>query len=226
MSVFDYRVFAEQFIKRTESNLKALQQLNDTIDKLRGETEATGLDYDLDIAFEKPLVYEATQLFNSLYGFVLILYERYQGYEEEDIQGFPGYEELKQTIKGIKKRSTYPDEGKEGCKRDDVTAFLRHLRNALAHLGRLRSLFIPEEGEIMGIILWDQCKAKEGEARPEDGKDHYRFCAEISSLQQLREIVDRLGKFFTSLKPKSQNYNKVFDYQGKLSNMRRFLEGK
>lgn len=214
MSVFDYKVFAEQYIKRTESNLKALQQMNATINLIRNEAEAAGLDYDLDIAYEKPEVFEATQLFNSLYGFVLILYERYQGYKEKEIQDLPGYEELKQTIKGINKRSTYPQEGKNGYMRDYVTSFLRHLRNALAHLGQLRSLFVPEEGEITGIMLWDELDSSENSPK---------FCAEISSLEQLREIVDHIGKFFTSLEPKPKGDNRVFDYQHTLEKMRCFL---
>ena len=175
MSGYNHERFINSFIERTQQNYKVITELN-----RENQTE----------------VYEVTQLVNSLFGLLIIPYEKfkyggtYQTKEEDLRNAAPiDYMRLNNKIEELKKDnrlvSTYSSD-----ERYPVGNFIGHLRNALAHSGEEGLQFLPydDTGEITSIYFYDKLDEK-------DKPNKRQFCAHIK-IDEIKEIVEWISRMY------------------------------
>ena len=135
MSEYDYEHFVKDFISRTKHNLTVLKEYDDK--------------------------YSMTQLINSLFGLLIIPFERYKyvknvKFEEYLKNNKSNYHcELMELIKKLRNShklyNSYLNE--EG---DLVFHFLKHLRNSLSHSGHGCLYFLNDKsGVLEGVLFYD-----------------------------------------------------------------------
>ena len=162
----------EDFINRTSSNIKII---NKNI---------------ADGAFED------TQLVNSLFGLLIIPYERYFNIKERDIVGMTGYQDALRTINNkelIIIHSTYKFE-RDNNNNYMVYKYIWHLRNALAHSGKGRIVLLSEDGQLESIEFYD---SKE-EIDKNGNKHSYYFKSELK-IETLRYLINDISKLYIAL---------------------------
>ena len=186
MSAYDYEHFVDDFIKRTKANLNTI---NDIV-KNDPEIEA----------------YEITQLINSLFGLLIVPNEKYKDFDDEKLKG-DGYNELANAIKKIKCLYTNYKDDKDDYDNFKVSQFIRHLRNALAHLGQDRVLFLDKDEKLAGVLLYDKHVDKETKTINE-------FCAELD-FDSFKEIVSYIIEIYSNRKRDfdKEYHNKIVERQ-------------
>ena len=162
MSAYDYQNLVNDYIKRTQANLEVVE----TIAKSGSESQ----------------VYEITQLMNSLFGLLIVPYERYKDKNEDDIRYVDGYQEIVNFINNIANKNKYYSDYYSD-KRYKVTSFIRHLRNALAHSGNNQVLYLDKEGKLIGVIFCDNIK-------DDNSGEEHEFCVELD-FDSLKQIVKK-----------------------------------
>ena len=187
MSAYDYEHFVNDFIYRTQANLN-------TIDKMVNSNKDSE-------------VYEITQLMNSLFGLLIVPFERYKKVEENELKTKNGYNELTTAIQNIKHLYTNYQDDKDACDNFRVSNFIKHLRNALAHLGNDRVLFLDEEQKLTGMIFYDSYKDKETDFL-------YEFCVELD-FNSFKQIVENIIKMYSGINNdfNEKYHNKVLKKQ-------------
>ena len=187
MSEYNYENFVKCFIERTKAN-------SEIINKHAEKDEKS---------------YEITQLINSLFGLLIVPLEKYKDIKDSDLKKKKGFNKLHSLINNIKKiKTTYK------CDRDNkgqlrVYNFIKHFRNALAHLGQDRVLFIGEGGELVGLIVCD-------EHTPTEEK----FCVELD-FETLDKLIEGIVEMYSDFKPdfnvsyheKVEEKRKIFEEQ-------------
>ena len=150
MSVYDYGHFISDFAKRTKINLEIVE--------------------------DSKYGYEVTQLINSLFGLLILPYEKYKyrskgsknsSYykSDEDMResNTKAYEELESLINIFRNKgklySSYTHKD-----RYNVSMVIKHMRNAMAHSGDSGINIYPfaeHNSEIDGIIFFDSYRKQE-----------------------------------------------------------------
>ena len=171
MSAYDYEHFVNDFIKRTQVNLSTIDEIAES----GNESE----------------VYEITQLINSLFGLLIVPFERYKKVEEDELKSKDGYNELVSSIKSIKRLYTNYEDDRDDLGNFKVSNFIKHLRNALAHLGNDRVLFLDEDQKLTGMLFYDNYKDKETNKL-------YEFCVELD-INSFRQIVESIIKMYSDV---------------------------
>jgi hypothetical protein len=179
MSAYDYENLVNDYIKRTKRNLEVIE----TTEKA-GEEE----------------VYEITQYMNSLFGLLIVPYERYKDLNEYKLTNVDGYQEIVDFINGIKNKNKYYS-SYDSDKKYQVTPFIRHLRNALAHSGKNQIYFLDDEGKLTGVIFYDY---RVDEAKGELSE----FCVELD-FDSLKELIDKIDELYINL-GKSASFNESY----------------
>ena len=191
MSAYDYEHFVNDFISRTRVNLRTI----DEIAKSENESE----------------VYEITQLINSLFGLLIVPFERYKEVEEEELKNKNGYKELVLSIGNVKRLYTNYKDDRDNLGNFKVSSFIKHLRNALAHLGNDRVLFLDKNQKLAGMLFYDKYKEKETNKL-------YEFCAELD-LVSFRQIVENIIKIYLDV---GNDFNET--YHNKILRRQRIFE--
>ncbi len=184
MSGYNYRCFISDFGVRTKENQKR-------IDMLREEDRKNGLS-------ENELNYkhhEVTQLINSLFGLLIVPYEKYKfnpaipdhidSMGENDLKLTKEYYKIADMIISLEKRNRLYNGFEE---KNIVSSFIKHLRNSLAHSGNEGIQFMPiEEHEAIKTVLFHD-------------KDHRgkEFCAELS-VGDIRKLSSFLSEMYKKL---------------------------
>lgn len=201
MSGYNYDHFIKCFAERTLKNYERISLIKNS-----GSVE----------------VYEVTQLINSLFGLLIVPFEKFkfkkdnyttkESFFETKIPD--EYRRIKIFVEMLKKdkrlRSTYKDEN------FPVSSFIKHLRNALAHSGDKGLHFLPCNDSascITSIIFYDSHK-----------ETNQHFCAELK-INEIEELI----KIISSMYQKAEKTNNMFsqnDYTKIEKKYRDILNGK
>lgn len=164
MSTYDYERFVNDYIDRTKHNLEVIETT-------------------------KEKAYEITQYMNSLFGLLIVPYERYKGLEENDLIGVDGYKEIVGFIKMLKRQNSYYSNYFIDRK-SPVIQFIKHLRNALAHSGNNQIYFLDDEGKLTGIIFYDYFITEKGRT--------LEFCIELD-FNSLKQLINKIDELYMNL---------------------------
>ena len=144
-------------------------------------------------------VYEVTQLINSLFGIIIVPYEKYKRFlvfkKEKEILLENNYKVIKEFIDDLQSKnlvkSTYcNDEFYTYPKGISVFKFVKHLRNALAHSGNGRLNFFPisnGKNEIEGVFFIDM-----------EEKSKEFFCCELS-IEDIKKLYNLIPALFITV---------------------------
>ena len=208
MSDIDYRQFITNFCNRTDKNLKIIENEH----KNDPESEA----------------YEFTQLINSLFGLIIVPYERFRHRKKDKKESKEEYEKQKfastsiretklaKTPEGIRLKEIIKKLEGQGKIRNNgypndypISYFVGHIRNSLAHMGNYGALFCGNGEELTGVIFYDHEGTKE-------------YCIELE-YEPLKEIVDLITHMYLRFDELSEEKGK--EYEEMVISRRRFLEG-
>ncbi len=173
MSCYDYKLFVKTFIHRTNHNLQVINDIQ-----------------------SKENVFEFTQLINSLFGLLIVPFERYQydynnskGMSENDLKLYqPEYDEIVKIINDTENNNKLFNTYKYH-KKYIVSDFLKHLRNSLAHSGNGRLYFLNDEEKLNGVLFYDT-------DNPNNPKEE--FCVELDLLQ-IQRLIKHLSKMYSDI---------------------------
>lgn len=194
MSGYNIEYFISDFIKRTDVNLQLIKQ------------------FKKDSNEKKENVYEVTALINSLFGLIIVPFERYKDVYNSRLEksNSSEMEELREFISGLMISDRYYSNYKEKTK---VREFIRHIRNSLAHSGNSRLLFYPiaERGEIDSVIFYDT---------GEENGITKEFCVKLT-IDEIKELARLISNLYSSYQMKSdktiaEDYEKQVNYCTKL----------
>lgn len=180
MSGYNYNQFISDFTMRTIEN-------QNKIDELREQDKKKGIE-------EKELDkkhHEVTQLINSLFGLLIVPYEKYKfegdnSVSEKDMRRVANneYNEIAKMIVELEQKGKLYN-----SYRDDflVSSFIKHLRNSLAHSGDGGLQFMPiaQNKKISSILFHDEYNSKE-------------FCTEIT-IGNIRKLTRLLNSMYKKL---------------------------
>ena len=175
MAGYDYAKFVSDFGNRTLENCRMINaaRSNDISNKVE----------EIDINHKH---YEVTQLINSMFGMIIVPYEKYKFDFERPNSPYSICEnDLKETKEYYKIALMIIDLEKKGKLYNDynenylVSAFIKHLRNALAHSGDEGLHFTPvkKDEAIKSIIFYD------------NNNDGNKFCTELT-IGQIRILIE------------------------------------
>lgn len=184
MAGYDYAKFVGDFGKRTLENNEIINDLRsqDISDKKKSEIEIENKHH------------EVTQLINSLFGMIIVPYEKYKfdtsdqdgsnSIGENDLKKTQEYYKIAKIIINLEKRGELYNSYKD---RYLVSGFIKHLRNALAHSGDDGMHFTPVEKKrvIKSIIFYDNDGAKE-------------FCVELS-IGRIRALMNLIYSMYEKI---------------------------
>ncbi len=230
MSGFDYNHFSKDFSTRTRSNLKLITKItermlkdpkqfdiNDDFFSHRGQDrenvratriarwEKGTLDLIRDPHYK---TYEVTQLLLSMYGMLIIPYEKYKK-DTASKDDLPqalmetyNYAFLKQKIKKLKLEGRYRNTY-NGSNDESVYQFIRHLRNAVSHEGiHFLPLTSGQTEKIEEIIFYDfiteESDDKGEKCRYAFNNSPQRFCVKLS-VKELKEFVEQITEIYSQI---------------------------
>ncbi len=230
MSGFDYNHFSKDFSARTRNNLKLITKITE---RLLEDPKQFGIDDDrfshkgqnreevrekrvnrwekgtLDLIRDPHYkTYEVTQLLLSMYGMLIIPYEKYKKTTKpgkdlpQTLKQTCYYDSLKRKTKELKTagryRNTYSNTNDES-----VYQFIRHLRNAVSHEGiHFLPLASGQTEQIEEIIFYDYIAEKTDD---QNNKIRYvfnsspeRFCVKIS-VEELKEFIEQVTGMYSQI---------------------------
>jgi hypothetical protein len=175
MSEYNHEYFINSFVERTQKNYEQI----------------------LNLKAKKQEVFEVTQLINSLFGLLILPFEkfRYKSSKEDcateknlKFNASSEYEEIEKLMKQLKEEqrlvSTY------NSRENDfpVSSFVKHLRNAIAHSGETGLQFLPydESGEITEVYFCDEDKSN---------NDREYFCVKMT-INEIRSLVNNISSMY------------------------------
>lgn len=230
MSGFDYNHFSKDFSSRTRNNLKLITKIterlledpkqfdiNDDLFSYRGqdrekvrEKKLTRWENGTLDLIRNPhyKTYEVTQLLLSMYGMLIIPYEKYKKTSEsrdelpQALQRTANYASIKQKIRELKRVGRYRNTYKK-FNDESVYQFIRHLRNAVSHEGiHFLPLTSGQTEEIEEIIFYDFI------AEESDGKGNIlrytfkespqRFCVKLS-VKELKKFIEQITGMYSQI---------------------------
>lgn len=181
MSGYNYNEFISDFCARTIEN-------QGIIDSLREQDIKAGLSKDQ--INEKH--HEVTQLINSLFGLLIVPYEKYKynpnnndSMSERDLKKTAEYYKIAELIFKLEKRHRLYNDYND---RYLVSCFIRHLRNALAHSGSEGIQFMPiEKNSVIKTVIFH-----------DKDNDNHQFCTELS-VGEIRILSQLLSDMYNQL---------------------------
>lgn len=173
MGLYNYEYFISDFAKRTMENYKLISENPNSR-------------------------YEVTQLINSLFGLLIVPNEKYkyrkngQGLKENMLKKTTEYNSILQTINTLKNTQKLYNNYNEA---HEVSAFIKHLRNSLAHSGNEGIHFLPcEEGqEITSIIFYDTDKDM-----IQNGTNYHEFCVELQ-IEEIEKLAIDISSMYSRI---------------------------
>ena len=197
MGAYNYEHFICDFVYRTKKNhMKILQRYEE----------------------DESQRYEVTQLINSLFGLLIVPNEKYKykrnrnGVTERYLQTTDEYEEILEIINELKSKNKYYNSYNDY---HEVSDFIRHMRNSLAHSGNQGIHFLPcQEGhKITSVIFYDNDEEHGGRSE---------FCVELT-IEEIRELSKSISDMYLRIeetaednKEKKKIYMQEIDYYRKL----------
>lgn len=150
-------------------------------------------------------VFEVTQLINSLLGLIIIPVESVKQTQINDYKleksSSDDYYKIKELIsKCNEEKRLYTDYTGERSESLEVSRFIRHLRNSIAHGGNHGIRFYPinESQNISHIIFYDDNTMTGG---------NNEFCVKLS-IQEIRTIVFSVSKLYCQFEKKNVSVSK------------------
>ena len=200
MSEYNINKFLAEFTERTIKNL-------DVIGCLASNGEN---------------VFEVTQLINSLLGLVVLPKEMYQHIKDKDLRKASDndYDEVKTIIKKCKDEKRWYSSYNEDLAANEVSFFIKHIRNAVSHSGDTGLRFYPinENGEINQVYFYDTYTHTE-KAKNNIGKNTtYEFCVKLT-IDEINAFVRAVSAMYASYEMSSSHSNKVRDYNKKVKKL-------
>ena len=206
MGGYIFQEFVSDFSGRTKQNIRV-------IDSIYNEHD--------DNPDKK--VYEVTQLINSLFGMIILPYEKYNNQiNESDYKYESSYKEIQELIKILISqkflRSTYSGEHEN----IEVFKFIKHLRNALAHSGNGKLNFYPvnsNKDNIKAVYFMDSLKNQDGKV--------CTFCCRLSvkRIKTLCELIPELYSVVEKKVPENQRGDIFEKYYKQISALDNFING-
>ena len=201
VSGYNYDYFVKCFAERTLTNYE-------TINKAKKESTDE--------------VYEVTQLINSLFGLLIIPFEKFKciDYDFASKEAYfqtwaqPEYSNILSFINSLKNDNRLVNTYCENYK--SAYNFIRHLRNALAHSGDKGLHFLPCNDSslcITSIIFYDSNK---------DINSH--FCTEIKT-DELKLLIENISLMYQKIE-KIENINHQKDFNKIENEYKQILKGK
>ncbi len=184
MSGYNYRTFISDYGERTIDNQRIIDTLKEQ-DRKAGLTEE-----ELNNKH-----HEVTQLINSLFGLLIVPYEKYKfnpdnpndvdSMGEEDLKRTKEYYKIAKMVISLEKKGRLFNGYKD---RFLVSSFIRHLRNSLAHSGNEGLQFMPIEKQkaIKTVLFHD---------KDNSGQE---FCVELS-VGDVRRLTTLLSNMYKKL---------------------------
>lgn len=218
MGGFDYNHFSADFANRTASNLNLVYRVANFQRNREANSEDCILDKEQIPNYLKRLIsivddekcegFEITQLLLSLYGMLLVPYEKYKNDPniakatiQDGLQQTKEHEKLNNKIKELRDddryRSTYLIDNQ-----DYVYSFIQHLRNSISHEGiHFLPLTSGQTEQIKEIIFYDF------NAYNDNGYKQYKrfrdareqFCVRLKK-EELKEIVKTIAEMYSKIK--------------------------
>ena len=198
MGAYSYEVFIKEFAERTRKNYSKILHRYEEDESQR---------------------YEVTQLINSLFGLLIVPNEKYkykkngQGKKEYYLKRTEAYTAIADMICDVRedKRfySSYDD-------KYEVSDFIRHMRNSLAHSGNQGLHFLPcEEGkEITSVIFYDN-NEEVGEIR--------EFCVELT-VSEISDLAVEIANMYSEIESYEDADEKRKLYVEEISKCRKLFE--
>lgn len=204
MSGYNFQEFVKDFSYRTKQNMNIIdaiyQEHSDDLNKK---------------------VYEVTQVINSLFGMIIVPYEKYgEQLTESEFSDTESYKEIKGLIEELERskvfiRSTYAKD-KKGI---GVFSFIRHLRNALAHSGNGRLNFYPvknNKDNIKAVYFMDK----------DDKNQNYFFCCKLS-IKRIRDLCELIPALYGTIERSIHDRDRDKQneiYHSQIDHLDRFLK--
>lgn len=198
MGAYSYEVFIKEFTERTIKNYyKILER------------------YEEDPSQR----YEVTQLINSLFGLLIVPNEKYkyrkngQGVKEFYLKKAEGYKDITAIICDLKEDgrlySSYDDN-------HEVSDFIRHMRNSLAHSGNQGLHFLPcaEGQKITSVIFYDSDKEYGGTNE---------FCAELM-IMEIFNLAKAIANMYSEIESYKEYKDKNEEYMEEIKKCRKLFE--
>ena len=193
MAGYNYAKFISEFGTRTIENQERIDELK-AIDLNNGMTED-----ELNTKH-----HEVTQLINSLFGLLIVPYEKYKfdyknpedpdSFSEQDLSQAKEYYDIAKMIINLEKKGKLYNDYNDNYL---VSSFIRHMRNSLAHLGDEGLQFTPiaKKEAISKIIFHDQ-------------DETHQFCTELT-VGDVRKLSKLLSDMYRNL----ENFREKDDIQ-------------
>ena len=181
MSGYVFQDFVKDFTERTRQNMTVIDAI-----------------YNEHSDNPNKKVYEVTQVINSLFGMIILPYEKYKNQViESEYLDDPSYKGIREIINELERgnetekliRSTYAEDSKE----IGVFSFIRHLRNALAHSGDGRlnfNLANKSKDRIKAAYFMDRYENKYGNIS--------YFCCRLT-VNQIRRLCLLIPTLYKTL---------------------------
>ncbi|MDO5132117.1 MAG: HEPN family nuclease [Eubacteriales bacterium] len=208
MSGYIFQEFVRDFSSRTRQNMNVIDSI-----------------YTEHSDEPEKKVYEVTQVINSLFGMIIVPFEKYKDQNkinEKDYSDDQNYIRIKELIRDLERnkflRSTYPwDRNGIG-----VFSFIGHLRNALAHSGNGRLNFYPvnnKKDNIKAVYFMD---------RYEDdlGQISY-FCCKLS-IKRIQGLCEQIPSLYEVIEKDISEKERAIifkEHLNQISQLDSFLEG-
>lgn len=215
MSGYIFQQFVRDFSGRTRQNMNVI----DAIYRKQSDDPNKKVEPD-------KMVYEVTQVINSLFGMIIVPFEKYKDQNrinEKDYSDEQSYKSIKELITALENdkliRSTYKWD-KRGV---GVFNFIGHLRNALAHSGYGRLNFYPinnKEENIEAVYFMDRLEDK-------DKKISYYFCCRLS-VKQIQWLCEQIPLLYEVIEKDISEKERAIilkKYRNQISQLDSFLKG-
>ena len=206
MGEYDRKHFIENFIARTNENLKTIKELKECV----SEDE----------------YFEITQLINSLLGLLVVPYEHYKNNDNKvaDEKKIKKYKKEYDNILNIiynAKNLNHLYSNFDFDKNYKVTRFIRHLRDALSHDG---ILFLDEAKVLIGVIFYDTDKEIVDLLNKKDNslkREVHEFCVELD-IPSVEILVKNISQIYSNIS--GENSESIEKYTEKISDKEKLFE--
>ena len=205
MSGYIFQEFVKDFADRTRQNMAVIDAI-----------------YNEHSEDPEKKVYEVTQVINSLFGMIIVPYEKYKRHlNEADYYNDPYYLEIIKLIRVLERnkflRSTYNSDS-SGV---GVFSFIGHLRNALAHSGNRGLNFFPvnrSKDNIKAVFFLDKYENAYGEIS--------YFCCRLS-VKVIKQLCELIPSLYVSIErniPERERGGVFNQYKEQIDQMNLFLK--
>lgn len=199
MSGYNHKCFIKSFADRTMRNY----------------------EFILEMKAKKQEVFDVTQLMNSLFGLLILPFEKYKQHgansvaEDELKMVVPEeYNSIRKIIQQLKDDNRLMSTYGECDEKYPVGRFIKHLRNAIAHSGEEGLQFFPydENGEITSVYFYDNLNERE-------------FCTKIT-VDEIIELVKLISKMYVNYEKHTSIDNSYCQVKAQVEKYNKLLKQK